>query len=263
MVISPMPRTSPTPSAERRMRVMLQGRSPGHPALIDLECPRGPGSPSVSRSLDPLLPPPPPPLRFHRERGSARRSRSRVVRVGVGSTGVDRSVPPPTVTRPADPRRSPELRSLPSAPVGEASSRGDTAQAMSQENVEIAARWYEVALSKTDLVAAMSRTMAFCHPNVEWSAPEDGTTYRGREGVRQRLEEWLESFADYRYEIQRIIDCGGDEVLVEGTEVGRGATSAPSALDQLRAAHVPGRDDLAHSRVLRRSKCPRSRRASE
>jgi ketosteroid isomerase-like protein len=96
---------------------------------------------------------------------------------------------------------------------------------MSQENVEIAARWYEPATSKTALLAAMSRTMSFCHPDVEWSAPEDGTTYRGREGVRQRLEEWLESFGDYRYQIQRIIDCGGDEVLVEATEVGRGATS--------------------------------------
>ena len=96
---------------------------------------------------------------------------------------------------------------------------------MSQENVEIAGRWYEVAISKTELLAAMPRTMSFCHPDVEWSAPEDGTTYRGRDGVRQRLEEWLESFDDYRYEVQRIIDCGGDEVLVEATEMGRGATS--------------------------------------
>jgi ketosteroid isomerase-like protein len=96
---------------------------------------------------------------------------------------------------------------------------------MSQENVEIAQRWYEVATSKTELLAAMSRTMAFCHPEVEWSAPEDGTTYRGRDGVRERLREWLESFDDYRYEIQRTIDCGNDDVLVEATEVGRGAAS--------------------------------------
>jgi ketosteroid isomerase-like protein len=67
--------------------------------------------------------------------------------------------------------------------------------------------------------------MAFCHPEVEWSAPEDGTTYRGRDGVRERLQEWLESFDDYRYEIQRTIDCGNDDVLVEATEVGRGAAS--------------------------------------
>ena len=96
---------------------------------------------------------------------------------------------------------------------------------MSEENVEIARRWYEPAIGKQELLAAMPRTMALCHPDVEWSAPEDGTIYRGREGVRQRLEEWLQSFADYRYEVQQIIDCGGDEVLVEATEVGRGAMS--------------------------------------
>jgi ketosteroid isomerase-like protein len=71
----------------------------------------------------------------------------------------------------------------------------------------------------------MPKTMALCHPEVEWTAPEDGTTYRGRDGVRQRLEEWLESFADYRYEVERIVDCPGDEVLVVGAEVGRGARS--------------------------------------
>ena len=96
---------------------------------------------------------------------------------------------------------------------------------MSQENVEIAARWYDVATSKAELLTAMTRTMEFCHPEVEWSAPEDGTTYRGRDGVRQRLEEWLESFGEYRYEVQRILDCGGDDVLVVGCEVGTGATS--------------------------------------
>jgi ketosteroid isomerase-like protein len=96
---------------------------------------------------------------------------------------------------------------------------------MSQENVEVAARWYEPATSKAELLRAMPRTMALCHPEVEWTAPEDGTTYRGREGVSQRLEEWLESFDDYRYEVQRIVDCGGDDVLVVATEVGRGAMS--------------------------------------
>ena len=96
---------------------------------------------------------------------------------------------------------------------------------MSQENVDLAARFYQPATSKAELLAAMPRTMAFCHPEVEWTAPEDGTTYRGREGVRQRLEEGLGSFDDYRYEIQRIVDCGDDEVLVAATEVGRGAMS--------------------------------------
>jgi ketosteroid isomerase-like protein len=67
--------------------------------------------------------------------------------------------------------------------------------------------------------------MDLCHPEIEWIAPEDGATHRGREGVRQRLEEWLESFDDYRWEVQRMTDCGGGEVLVEATEVGRAAKS--------------------------------------
>jgi ketosteroid isomerase-like protein len=96
---------------------------------------------------------------------------------------------------------------------------------MSQENVELAARWYEPATSKAALLEAMPRTMALCHPDVEWTAPEDGTIYRTREGVRQRLEEWLGSFDEYRYEVQRIIDCGGDLVLVAALEIGRGEMS--------------------------------------
>jgi ketosteroid isomerase-like protein len=62
---------------------------------------------------------------------------------------------------------------------------------------------------------------------VEWiddTRRVDGRTYRGREGVREALERWLESFDDYRFEIQRIVDCG-DDVLVVGREVGRGAMS--------------------------------------
>ena len=104
---------------------------------------------------------------------------------------------------------------------------------MSRENVEIATRWYEPATSKQRLLGAMARTMALCHPKVEWTVPEDGTTYRGREGISRRLTEWLASFDDYRYEVQRIIDCGGDDVLVEATEVGRGATSGA----EVRSAH--------------------------
>lgn len=96
---------------------------------------------------------------------------------------------------------------------------------MSQENVELVNRWYAPAGSKSELLAAMPRTMAFCHPEVEWSAPEDGSTFRGREGVRRRLEQWLDSFDEYRYDVERIIDCGGDDVLVVATEVGRGAIS--------------------------------------
>jgi ketosteroid isomerase-like protein len=96
---------------------------------------------------------------------------------------------------------------------------------MSQENVEVAARFYEPATSKSELLRRMPRTMALCHPDVEWTAREDGVTYRGREGVREELERFLESFEDYRYELKRIVDCGGDKVLIVGLEVATGAAS--------------------------------------
>jgi ketosteroid isomerase-like protein len=100
---------------------------------------------------------------------------------------------------------------------------------MSKGNIELAARWFEAATSKAALLEAMPRTMALCHPDVEWTAPEDGSVYRTREGVRERLEEWLASFDEYRFDVHRIVDCGGDEVLVVGVEVGRGKVSGAEA----------------------------------
>jgi ketosteroid isomerase-like protein len=98
---------------------------------------------------------------------------------------------------------------------------------MSQENVELAARWYEpwATTSKAELLAELPRAMELCHPEVEWSQREEGRTLRGREGVREALEGWLDSFDEYRFEVWRIFDCGFDEVLVVGLEVGRGVIS--------------------------------------
>ena len=103
----------------------------------------------------------------------------------------------------------------------------DGVRGMSQENVELAARWYEpwATSSKAALLADMPRAMELCHPEVEWSQREEGRTLRGREGVREALERWLDSFDEYRFEVLRIFDCGFDEVLVVGLEVGRGAIS--------------------------------------
>jgi len=98
---------------------------------------------------------------------------------------------------------------------------------MSQENVELAARWYEpwATTSKAELLAELPSAMELCHPEVEWSQREQGRTLRGREGVLEALEGWLDSFDEYRFEVLRIFDSGFDEVLVVGLEVGRGATS--------------------------------------
>jgi len=97
---------------------------------------------------------------------------------------------------------------------------------MSQENVELAARWYApwATTNKAELLADMPSAMELCHPEVEWNQREEGTL-RGRAGVREALERWLDSFDEYRFEVLRILECGFDEVLVVGLEVGRGAIS--------------------------------------
>ena len=99
---------------------------------------------------------------------------------------------------------------------------------MSEENVELTARFYDrlydPATSKADL-AAMPSAMALCHPEVEWMSREAGLTYRGREGATEAMRRFLDSFDDYRFEVQRIIDSGSDDVLVIGLEVATGAVS--------------------------------------
>ena len=122
---------------------------------------------------------------------------------------------------------------------------------MSEENVEIATRWYEPATGKNALLAAMPRTMALAIPSrVERTRRRNDL--RGREGVRRRLEESLQSFDDYRYDVQRIIDCGDDEVLVEAAEVGRGALSGARFARPTTSCSRSGTDDGAYTRVLRR-----------
>jgi ketosteroid isomerase-like protein len=95
----------------------------------------------------------------------------------------------------------------------------------SEANVELAARFYEGWTSKEEMLSGLPGTVELCDPEVEWTTGEDGLTYQGREGVREAFERWLESFDDYRFEVERIVDCGGDRVLVVGTGIGRGASS--------------------------------------
>jgi uncharacterized protein len=104
---------------------------------------------------------------------------------------------------------------------------------MSQENVEIARRFYEsAAAGKAEILAAMPRLITeFCHPEIEWiedPARADSRTYHGHEGVRAALEGWLDAFDEYSFTVQRFVDCG-DQVLVIGVEEGRGAVSGAPA----------------------------------
>jgi ketosteroid isomerase-like protein len=101
---------------------------------------------------------------------------------------------------------------------------------MSQENVEFAKGLFAAAsdMDKEALLSALPELIAqACDPEIEWyEDPQraDAHVYRGRDGVRESFERWLDQWDEYGAEAERFIDCG-DDVLVVAREHGRGARS--------------------------------------
>jgi ketosteroid isomerase-like protein len=84
---------------------------------------------------------------------------------------------------------------------------------VSQENVEIARRWTQLANSAD--VAGVLRLMApdiQCFPAED--QPESSRGFRGREAFARYIEPWLEAFDDYRIEVSEYIDLGEYVVIV-------------------------------------------------
>ena len=101
---------------------------------------------------------------------------------------------------------------------------------MSRENVELIRRLYRLgdSMNLDDLLAVLPELIPeFADPAIEWIESTnriDRRIYHGYEGVREAMEHWLEQFDEYSYELQEIVDCG-DDVLVVAREEGRGGTS--------------------------------------
>jgi uncharacterized protein len=101
---------------------------------------------------------------------------------------------------------------------------------MPQENVEIVRRMYD-AYNRGDFESAL----ADFAPDVEWSDPPDnpgGRTWHGPEGVQGALATWQGAWQDFRYEIQELIDCDGDKVLLAALQTGRGLVSGVSVSEE-------------------------------
>jgi ketosteroid isomerase-like protein len=104
---------------------------------------------------------------------------------------------------------------------------------MSQENVDFIEGLLAAStgMDKQALLAALPDLIAQTFtPDIEWvEDPQraDRRVYRGHEAVLQSWERWLEQWEDYGFEVERVIDCG-DDVLVVAGEHGRGATSGVS-----------------------------------
>jgi ketosteroid isomerase-like protein len=102
---------------------------------------------------------------------------------------------------------------------------------MSQENVEFVAGIFDAAdgMDKEALLAALPDLVPqLCDPDVEWTedpSRADSRTYRGHAGVIYSWRQWLETFKEWEVEVERITDCGDDDVFVAMREHGTGALS--------------------------------------
>jgi ketosteroid isomerase-like protein len=102
---------------------------------------------------------------------------------------------------------------------------------MSRENVDFVAGVFQAAdgMDKEALLEALPDMVSqVCDPDVEWIEDPnraDSRTHRGHAGVLESWRQWLETFKDWEVELERITDCGDDDVFVAMREHGTGALS--------------------------------------
>jgi ketosteroid isomerase-like protein len=119
--------------------------------------------------------------------------------------------------------------------VGTLPTPGDTAWAMSQENVEIVRRAVD-AFNAQDT----ERLLSMCDPAIEFRSAVEQKTYRGLDELVRYREGVAAVMEDFHIEDSRFLDAGGDRVVQLYRLVGRGAGSGVpvsrevSALWQLR-----------------------------
>jgi uncharacterized protein len=101
---------------------------------------------------------------------------------------------------------------------------------MSPENVQLVRELASIAgsdhASITRFVDDPDLIARFFDPDVEMelSLLPDAEVYRGHDGVRTALQRFLESWAEYEFELEELIDAG-DKVVTVYRERGRGRQS--------------------------------------
>jgi ketosteroid isomerase-like protein len=91
---------------------------------------------------------------------------------------------------------------------------------MSQENVEVVGAAM-AAFNARD----RDRALSMCDPEIELWSPFEQKTYRGLDEMVQWREDLAAAMEDFHMENSRILDAGGDRVVVLYRMVGRGAGS--------------------------------------
>lgn len=92
---------------------------------------------------------------------------------------------------------------------------------MSRENVELVARMWEAFLAN-DFQTALSSYDA----DVEWDGTNlpDGRVGRGLDAIVDHIARWSDMWQDWNVEVERVIDAGGDHVVVFIRETGRSSS---------------------------------------
>src|SRR5215210_4061478 len=96
-----------------------------------------------------------------------------------------------------------------------------TSHGMSQENVDVIRAIYR-AFNERRVVDIMPR----CDENVEWHQVgpfPDANIYRGRDQLGSLFSMFLDTFEDFRFDVEKLLDSG-DHVVVIGTAHGSGSS---------------------------------------
>ena len=116
---------------------------------------------------------------------------------------------------------------------------------MSQENVEIVRRTWEIVQRVTDVGAAFDECVreGLVAPDFRWrGGPRGGRAIAGIEDANGRdeyvemMRRFAEGFEDVRFEVERIIDAGNDRVVSVTRLFATGAQSGVPV--ELHSAHV-------------------------
>src|SRR5919106_6177473 len=89
---------------------------------------------------------------------------------------------------------------------------------MSRENVEVVRRMWDAFLAN-DFETALSSY----DPDVEWDGTNlpDGEVGRGIDAIVDHISRWSDMWEGWKVEVERVIDAGGEQVIVFIRETGR------------------------------------------
>lgn len=80
------------------------------------------------------------------------------------------------------------------------------------------------------------------HPQIEWAPFEENhTVYHGLGGATDIRTQWLESWSEHRMDVEKVIEEGGEDLVVTVHVTARGASSG-AEVDVLLHGHMKVRE---------------------